>query len=109
MNRRTGWHRWRSGDAAADGPVACDDVAGGDEDGTPTARDAVWCIVVAGGSGRRFGAAKQFEADAVELAVRAHVRHVHTRYDELLGRGMPREAARARVSDDVVHTLDRWR
>ena len=56
-------------------PVACDAVAADDEDATPTAQGEVWCIVVAGGSGRRFGAAKQFEAlgdsSVLQLAVSA--------------------------------------
>jgi 2-C-methyl-D-erythritol 4-phosphate cytidylyltransferase len=37
-------------------------VADGDQDATRDERSGVWCVVVAGGSGRRFGAAKQFEA-----------------------------------------------
>lgn len=47
-------------------------------------------------SGRigRSAAAHNLEAAAVEPAVRAHVRHAHTRYDELLARGV-REAKRA--------------
>ncbi len=39
---------------------------------TPAASGSVWCIVVAGGSGRRFGAAKQFEAlDGVRIIDRS--------------------------------------
>src|SRR2546425_550401 len=50
-------------------------------------------------SGRvgRTAAAKELEREAVVLAVRAHIRHVHTRYDELLARGVPRDEARALV------------
>lgn len=61
-------------------------------------------------SGRvgRSAAAKQLEANAVELAVRAHIRHLHTRYDELLGRGVPRQEARALVAETVTGQLNRW-
>jgi hypothetical protein len=63
------------------------------------------------GSGRigRTAAAKELDADAVNLAVRAHVRHEHTRYDELLARGADRSDARARVADDAERVLARWR
>jgi hypothetical protein len=46
-------------------------------------------------SGRvgRSAAAKDLDPGKVELAVRAHVRHVHTEYDALLAQGLrPREA-----------------
>lgn len=61
-------------------------------------------------SGRigRSAAAKRFEADAVNLAVRAHVRHAHTRYDELLARGWSRGDARAEVESRVDEVLQRW-
>ena len=66
------------------------------------------CVV---GSGRvgRSAEAKELDAEAVGLAVRAHVRHVHTGYDELLGSGMDRSSARARVHDAVDRVLTRWR
>ncbi|MGH7752853.1 MAG: DUF2293 domain-containing protein [Gemmatimonadales bacterium] len=50
----------------------------------------------------RTAAAKRFEPEAIELAVQAHVRHVHTRYDKLLGR-------RLAVAAEVEDVLDRWR
>jgi hypothetical protein len=61
-------------------------------------------------SGRvgRSAAAKELEAEAVELAVRAHVRHTHTRYDELLSRGVARGEARAVVADLVAQCLEEW-
>ena len=61
-------------------------------------------------SGRvgRSAAAKELEAEAVELAVRAHVRHVHTRYDELLSRGISRDEARSRVAGFVTKRLEQW-
>ena len=62
-------------------------------------------------SGRvgRSAAAKELDADAVELAVRAHVRHVHTPYDRLLASGLWRSDARERVSGAVEKVLNRWR
>ena len=54
-------------------------------------------------------AAKELDADAVELAVRAHVRHVHTPYDRLLASGLWRSDARERVSRAVEKVLNRWR
>ena len=62
-------------------------------------------------SGRvgRSAAAKELAPKPVDLAVRAHVRHVHTAYDELLARGVERMDARARVADDVRRVLESWR
>jgi hypothetical protein len=61
-------------------------------------------------SGRigRSAAAKELQPDAVELAVRAHVRHVHTWYDELLVRGVDRQDARAEVTAAVSAQLATW-
>ena len=61
-------------------------------------------------SGRvgRSAAAKELRAEAVVLAVRAHVRHTHTPYDKLLARGVNRDEARARVALDVEKRLGRW-
>jgi hypothetical protein len=61
-------------------------------------------------SGRigRSAAAKELQANAVDLAVRAHVRHVHTGYDKLLASGVAREEARARVAAPVAKCLDTW-
>lgn len=63
------------------------------------------------GSGRigRTGAAKELDAKAIELAVRARIRHQHTDYDDLLARGMDRSDARAEVSDRVAQVLAAWR
>ena len=62
-------------------------------------------------SGRvgRSAAAKRLDPAAVDLAVRAHVRHAHTRYDELLVLGQDRETARAHVAADMQEVLDGWR
>ena len=61
-------------------------------------------------SGRvgRSAAGKELQAYAAELAVRAHVRHRQTRYDELLGRGVTREEARALTADAVEKRLNEW-
>ena len=62
-------------------------------------------------SGRvgRSAAARRLDAEAVELAVRAHVRHSHTDYDRLLGRGEDRGDARSSVAAKVEQVLERWR
>lgn len=61
-------------------------------------------------SGRvgRSAAAKDLDAKAVELAVRAHIRHTQTPYDQLLGRGTARGDARAEVASLVEEWLRRW-
>jgi hypothetical protein len=56
-------------------------------------------------SGRvgRSASAKALDPETIKLAVRAHIRHVHTEYDSLLGEGLtPKEARpliRARVDE----------
>ncbi|MGH7389037.1 MAG: DUF2293 domain-containing protein [Candidatus Rokuibacteriota bacterium] len=62
-------------------------------------------------SGRigRSAAASRFDAGAIELAVRAHVRHRYTVYDELLARGEDRGAARASVRGGVDAVVAQWR
>ena len=61
-------------------------------------------------SGRvgRSASAKRFEAEAVTLAVRAHVRHAHTDYDLLLAEGRERLEARDAVAVEVDEILLRW-
>lgn len=62
-------------------------------------------------SGRvgRTAEAKALETEAVELAVRAHVRHRYTDYDKLLAMGLFRDEARNRVAARVEEQLDKWR
>ena len=62
-------------------------------------------------SGRvgRSAAARELEESAIDLAVRAHVRHAHSRYDELMVEGMDRLDARAEVAADVESVLRAWR
>jgi hypothetical protein len=61
-------------------------------------------------SGRvgRSAAAKELDAEAVDLAVRAHVRHVHTPYDRLLAQGTDRGDARREVASQVEAVMGRW-
>jgi hypothetical protein len=62
-------------------------------------------------SGRvgRSSLAKSFDATAIDLAVKAHVRHTYTDYDRLLSRGWERTEARSAVSDRVTEIMERWR
>lgn len=62
-------------------------------------------------SGRvgRSSAAKELDENAVELAVRAHIRHAHTPYDRLLATGRSRLEARHEVGATVEECLTRWR
>lgn len=54
-------------------------------------------------------AAKAFDEQAIHLAVVAHIRHVETRYDELLMCGWDRIAARQSVEDTIQSVLSKWR
>jgi len=66
------------------------------------------CLKYSGRVGRS-AAAKSFEPDAVFLAVRAHVRHAYTDYDELLFRYDDRQLARETVKERIETVLDQWR
>ena len=46
---------------------------------------------------------------AVWLTTVAHVRHMHTRYEELLDEGYDRDSARFFVVDEINAVLTRWR
>ena len=61
-------------------------------------------------SGRvgRSAAAKGLQPEAVALAVRAHVRHVHTTYDKLLAGGASRQEARMVVAEALERRLAQW-
>ncbi|MCU0783424.1 MAG: DUF2293 domain-containing protein [Verrucomicrobia bacterium] len=56
----------------------------------------------------RSAAAKEFDPRALRLAVIAHIRHEHTRYDELLMKHGDRQLARAEVSAEIGRVLSRW-
>jgi hypothetical protein len=66
------------------------------------------CLKYSGRIGRS-AAAQDFDPKAIELAVRAHVRHCHTEYDEKLASGMDRMDARDVVREQVEDVVGRWR
>ena len=72
------------------------------------ARIAAWTCKKHSGRVGRSSAAKEFDPQALRLAVIAHIRHEHTRYDELLMRHNDRESARATVRSDIDRVLARW-
>jgi len=61
-------------------------------------------------SGRigRSSAAKAFDAKAIELAVKAHVRHKHTHYDQLLMKGWERTEARSAIAENLGQIVSEW-
>jgi hypothetical protein len=65
------------------------------------------CLKYSGRVGRTADA-KRFDPEAIALAVRAHIRHVHTDYDHLLGAGWERHEARTRVLPQVDRILESW-
>jgi len=65
------------------------------------------CLRSSGRVGRT-AAAKQFDPDAIYLAVVAAIRHEFTDYDILLLRGIERFEARSRVRDKVDKKLKEW-
>ncbi len=62
-------------------------------------------------SGRvgRSASAKEFEPKAVELAVRARIRHRYTKYEELLSEGLTVAEARAEIRPDLDRICAEWR
>jgi hypothetical protein len=66
------------------------------------------CLKYSGRVGRS-AAAKQLDAEAVELAVAAHIRHRETNYDNLLVKGYDRWEARNKVGLRVERVLSDWR
>jgi hypothetical protein len=77
----------------------------------PTSREVAIaehaCLKYSGRIGRT-AAARDFNEKAVRLAVIAHVRHVETRYDELMARGHGRWDARAQVQEEVERISSEW-
>jgi hypothetical protein len=65
------------------------------------------CLKHSGRVGRS-AAARTFAAEAVHLAVLAHIRHTRTNYDELLCEHGDRQLARAEVQEQVLATLRLW-
>jgi hypothetical protein len=62
-------------------------------------------------SGRvgRSKAAKELDEGAVDLAVRAHVRHTETRYDNLLMMGYEKFDARNEIKDVLDGVIHQWK
>jgi hypothetical protein len=56
----------------------------------------------------RTAAAKALDTDAIDLAVRAHIRHAETQYDKLLARGDDRHEARRAIAALVDEVARRW-
>jgi len=69
---------------------------------------AAWTCEKHSGRVGRSAAAKGFDPAALRLAVIAHLRHEHTRYDSLLMRSGDRELARTMVWPEIEHILQRW-
>jgi len=65
------------------------------------------CLKYSGRVGRS-ATAKSLDESAIRLAVVAHIRHVETDYDALLGSGYDRHEARAAVEPTVSRVLARW-
>lgn len=65
------------------------------------------CLKYSGRVGRS-AAARNFEPEAITLAVTAHVRHRHSQYDKLLAQGWDRGDARRAVADVVNAVVQRW-
>jgi hypothetical protein len=62
-------------------------------------------------SGRvgRSASAKSLDPETVTLAVRAHIRHVHTEYDSLLAGGLSPKEARPLIRGQVDEVAREWR
>jgi hypothetical protein len=73
-----------------------------------TARIAAWTCRKHTGRVGRSAAAKEFQPEALRLAVIAHIRHEHTRYDELLMQYGDRQRAREMVRAEIEKLLARW-
>ncbi|MSU57166.1 MAG: DUF2293 domain-containing protein [Pedosphaera sp.] len=71
-------------------------------------RIAAWTCRKHSGRVGRSAAAKDFDPEALRLAVIAHVRHEHTRYDELLMQHGDRQQARSEVRSGIDRVLSQW-
>ena len=69
---------------------------------------AAWTCEKHSGRVGRSAAAKGFDPAALRLAVVAHIRHEHTRYDSLLMRSGDRTLAREMVWLEIERILQRW-
>ena len=66
------------------------------------------CLKYSGRVGRS-SFAKEFSEKAINLAVRAHIRHAETDYDILLVQGYDRYDARSLVEDKVLDVISKWK
>lgn len=71
-------------------------------------RIAAWTCQKHSGRVGRSAAAKEFDPQALRLAVIAHIRHEHTAYDELLMSHGHRRLARDQVRSEIDTVLARW-
>ena len=71
-------------------------------------RIAAWTCRKHSGRVGRSAAAKEFDPQALRLAVMAHIRHRYTGYDELLMRFGDRQHARMTVRAKIEAVLARW-
>jgi hypothetical protein len=66
------------------------------------------CLKYSGRVGRS-AKAREFDSAAIDLAVRAHLRHTETNYDRLLNQGMDRSEARFDVAGRMAEVESLWR
>jgi len=66
------------------------------------------CLKYSGRVGRS-ARAREFDSGAIDLAVRAHLRHTETDYDRMLSRGMDRREARFEVAARIAEVESNWR
>jgi hypothetical protein len=71
-------------------------------------RIAAWTCRKHSGRVGRSAAAKEYDPQALRLAVTAHIRHEHTRYDHLLMQHGDRQLARAEVHPEIDRVLAQW-
>ena len=72
------------------------------------ARIAAWTCRKHSGRVGRSAAAKEFDPQALRLAVVAHIRHEHTSYDEMLMKHGDRAHAREMVRSEIEKVLASW-
>jgi hypothetical protein len=77
----------------------------------PEEAAAIAAHIAVRGSGRvgRTAEGRALGQGALTAAVKAAIRHRHSKYDRLLAQGMEREVARAVVQGDVEDVLTKWR
>ena len=62
-------------------------------------------------SGRvgRTASAKEFNAEMIDLAVEAHIRHTETNYDDQFGLGKKKRDIRQDIKGDVLRIMTKWK